>query len=315
MSFSRVVSALFVVGSLVVLVPGADAQQGRMRGQVISAETGDPIVGALIVAELPGGRQAGTETTTDDDGRFQVIGLDSGEWQATISAPGFMPAATTIRVSQGSATAATVELDRELSVLERALGVEALEGLDPVQLEADLTAADATYNSQDFEGAIAGYRALLEVLPQMTNLHLQIGNALRAMGRNEEALESYQALQEADPSNSQVETEIARTRLAMGDLEGAASLAANVSLSSSREDLYNLGELEFAKGDVAAAAGWYEKASAADRTWELPLFKLGLVALNQGDMETAKQHFQEVVELAPDSESGVTAAATLSALP
>ena len=149
----------------------------------------------------------------------------------------------------------------------------------------------------------------------MTNLHLQIGNALRAMGRNEEALESYRTLQEAEPSNSQVETEIARTRLAMGDLEGAASLAANVSLSSSREDLYNLGELEFAKGDVAAAAGWYEKASAADRTWELPFFKLGLVALNQGDMDTAKEHFQKVVELAPDSESGVTAAATLSALP
>ena len=315
MSFSRLFSSLFVVASLLIVVATADAQQGRLRGQVVSSETGDPIAGARIVAELPGGRQQGPETTSDNDGRFQVIGLESGQWEAIVTAPGFQPTGMTIRVSQGPAAAATIMMDRELSVLERALGVEALEGLDPIQLEADLADADATYNSQDFEGAVSKYRTLLAVLPQMTDLHLQIGNALRAMGRNEEALESYQALQAAEPSNSQVSTEIARTRLAMGDLEGAASLAANVSLSSSREDLYNLGELEFAKGDVAAAAGWYEKASAADRTWELPFFKLGLVALNQGDMDTAKEHFQKVVELAPDSESGVTAAATLSALP
>ena len=42
-------------------------------------------------------------------------------------------------------------------MLERALGVEALEGLDPIQLEADLADADATYNNQDFEGAVSKY--------------------------------------------------------------------------------------------------------------------------------------------------------------
>ena len=110
MSFSRVFSAVCVVASLLAVVPTADAQQGRLRGQVISSETGDPIAGAQIVAELPGGRQAGTEATSDNDGRFQVIGLDSGQWQATVTAPGYQPAATTIRVTQGSATPATIAM-------------------------------------------------------------------------------------------------------------------------------------------------------------------------------------------------------------
>lgn len=101
----------------------------------------------------------------------------------------------------------------------------------------------------------------------------------------------------------------------MGDLDAAEGLTAAVGGLASREDLYNLGELEFAKGNVDAAAGWYEKSSAADPDWEKPWFKLGLVALNKGDIEAAKENFRKVVELAPDSTDGTQAQATLSALP
>ena len=64
-----------------------------------------------------------------------------------------------------------------------------------------------------------------------------------------------------------------------------------------------------------AAAEWYEKASMVDPNWAKPVFKLALVALNKGDMETAKQHFQKVVDLDPGSEEGAQASATLAALP
>ena len=103
----------------------------------------------------------------------------------------------------------------------------------------------------------------------------------------------------------------------MGDFEAAsAELAAAASgLSASREDLYNLGELEFANGAIDAAAGWYEKATAVDPAWGKPLFKLALVALNKGDTETAKQYFQQVVDVDPSSEEGAQAQATLAALP
>ena len=102
----------------------------------------------------------------------------------------------------------------------------------------------------------------------------------------------------------------------MGDLDAASELEATASgLDASKEDLYNLGELEFAKGAVDTAAGWYEKASMVDPNWAKPVFKLALVALNKGDMETAKQHFQKGVDLDPNSEEGAQASATLAALP
>lgn len=102
----------------------------------------------------------------------------------------------------------------------------------------------------------------------------------------------------------------------MGDLDAASELEATASgLDASKEDLYNLGELQFAKGDVDAAAGWYEKATMVDPNWVKPVFKLALVALNKGDMDTAKQHFQKVVDLDPNSEEGTQSSATLAALP
>ena len=81
------------------------------------------------------------------------------------------------------------------------------------------------------------------------------------------------------------------------------------------EDLYNLGEVAFQAGNVEAAAGWYEKSAAADPSWESPVFKLALVALNRGDIEAAKALFQKVVDLAPDSQEGAQAKATIAALP
>jgi len=52
-----------------------------------------------------------------------------------------------------------------------------------------------------------------------------------------------------------------------------------------------------------------------DPNWGDPLFKLALVALNKGDMETAKQFFEKVIAVAPNSEVAAQAKATLDSLP
>ena len=110
-----------------------------------------------------------------------------------------------------------------------------------------------------------------------------------------------------------VENAVLRLRVAMGDLSAAADLAS--SGNAVREDLYNLGEVEFAQGNVDGAAEWYEKAVAADPNWVLPLFKLGLVSLNKGDIESAKGYFAQVVEKDPTSAEGAQAQAVLGQLP
>ncbi len=314
MRFSFVFRALLVFTLLLaVAVPAALAQAARGQASGRAAdEAGEGVGGVAIVADNPD--RSPLETTTDDNGRFSLIGFTTGLWTFTAEVEGYRALPQSVRVTQQGAPPVNFSLLRIRSPFEQLVGDEALEGLDADALEADLSAADAAFNAQDYDAAIATYTELLTVLPSLTYLHLNIGNAHRSKGDYETALLSYEKLA-GDPERAeQAKVEIARTRLAMGDLDAAAGIVA-AGADASREDLYNLGEVDFAKGDIDAAAGWYEKATMVDPNWEKPWFKLALVALNKGDIETARQNFQKVVDMAPDSEDGAQAQATLSALP
>ena len=80
-------------------------------------------------------------------------------------------------------------------------------------------------------------------------------------------------------------------------------------------ELFNQGEAAFAAGDSAQAAEWYRKAHDRDQRWVKPLFKLGLVSLNLGDIKGAKQWFEQAVEADPGSPDGAQATRILGSLP
>jgi tetratricopeptide (TPR) repeat protein len=300
-----------------VAAPSAFAQgQGRLAGRAVD-ETGEPLAGVTIKAEKPDANPPLFETTTDDSGRFSLIGFVSGQWSVSATLEGYTPDTGVATIRQGQNAPINFVLTKLQHELVQALGEEAMAGLDPDAVEAELEAADAAYNAEDWDTAIQGYSSLLEKLPMLTNLQLQIGNSYRAKGEHEQALAAYEALLAGEPDNETVKAEIARTKLAMGDFESASAEleAAASGLNASREDLYNLGELEFAKGEVDTAAQWYEKASMVDPNWGLPLFKLALVALNKGEMDSAKEYFQKVIDVDPNSAEAAQAKATLDALP
>ena len=315
---SRLIRWLGVVALAVgVGAPSAFAQgQGRLSGRAVD-ENGEPLAGVAIKAEKPDANPPLFETVTDDSGRFSLIGFVSGQWSVTATLEGYTPDTGVATVRQGQNPPIDFVLNKLKHELVVALGEEAMAGLDPNAIEAELEAADTAYNQEDWDTAIAGYQSLLEKLPMLTNLQLQIGSAYRSKGEYEPALAAYEAYLAAEPDNETVKTEIARTKLAMGDFESASAEleAAASGLNASREDLYNLGELEFAKGEVDTAAQWYEKASMVDPNWGLPLFKLALVALNRGEMDTAKEYFQKVIDVDPNSDEAAQAKATLDALP
>jgi len=311
------INSFFVVALLALFtVASAFAQgSGRIFGSVLDADDDTPIAGALVRFENPDAVRT-FEATTGEDGRFTVFGLTSGNWNVLVSADRYHPTEEVALVSQAQGQAVSVWLNRALSRLEIILGSEALAGKNAEAIEQDLEAADTAFSEQRWDDALAGYNAILSEVPSFTRLYLQIGNTYRAKGDYEESLSAYDRLLAIEPANTDAKTEIARTSLAMGDLSAVEDLAATAAgPNASREDLFNLGEVAFAGGDLARAAELYEKSSTIDPNWGKPLFKLALVALNSGDTETAKELLQKILAVDPDSAEGAMAETTLAALP
>ena len=341
MTVSRWFRCLLLAAAVLLLgAPEGFAQgdTGRIQGRVFIEGTRDPVEDALVRADPPrfapnGDRESlaePMETLTDGGGRFALTWMRSGIWNTLVSAEGFEDVELRIEVTQrGARVCSATKMQRCLQPIEFYLvrlkvdavaEVEAaLAEVDVVALEleqakTDLIAADAAYNSRDYPTAIAGYTGLLDRWSVMTALHQDIGDAHRALGEFEEAIAAYERYRAAEPDDDAIGRKIARAKLLTGDLDAAGDLAA-AGGAASREDLYNLGEVAFKDGNIDAATGWFDKAAAADPDWPPPVLKLGLLALNRGDLEGAKLLFQKVVDLAPDSEEGAQAQGMLAALP
>lgn len=321
------------LGAVLVLALAGSAAaqgQGRVSGQVVD-ENGNPLAGVRITARNPAANPPEFVTETERDGRWAILGLVSGQWMFLAectgacgdtngSARGYSPSQGPSRITQTRNPPVDFELLRIRHPLAQMLGDDAVAGIDLDAIDAQTTAADNAFNSGNYQDSIGGYEAVLAQLPALTNLHFNIGNAYSQMQDHDAAVAAFDRALAADPQNEDVQIARARTRLAGGTADEAdRQLLENAatSLSASREDLYNQGEQAFSRGDVDGAAEWYERANMVDPNWGKPLFKLALVALNKGDMATAKEYFQRVVD-ANDPTSQAEAAqaqATLNALP
>ena len=333
MSVQKLLRPLSVLLLLLILPTNDALAQGlaQFRGRIIDGETGDYMADVAVRAAIAVDRNVRQddrkippiETTSGDDGRFSMIGLVLGPNDVTVTKEGYETVLMT-HIVQGAFDPIVIEMFRELTLIEEILGREALHGHDAVQLTANLEAADAAFNAQDFPAAIAGYTSILDVLPEASIFYLVLGHAHRAIDENEEALVAYRMLLEADPKNEEVQEEIQLTERLMSsgaqdssaNLGGGSSLLGDgLGLSSTKEDFYNLGELAFANGDADRAQDWFEKASSMDPSWVKPWFKLAMVVLNKGDIELARRHLQKTVEVDPASTEGTQAQAMLAALP
>src|SRR5262245_37538096 len=86
----KLLSATVLAAALIATALPAAAQTGRVGGTVKDGN-GQPIKGATVVAENPQSSPSSFTATTDDKGRYSIIGLRSGTWKITASAPGFAP--------------------------------------------------------------------------------------------------------------------------------------------------------------------------------------------------------------------------------
>jgi Tfp pilus assembly protein PilF len=299
-------AALFIAGA----AHQATAQVGRVNG-VVKDEGGQPLKGATVTADNQSIGQSLT-ATTDDKGRFTMIGLRAGAWRFFAQAPGFAPDAGDMSVRMG---APNPPIQFVLKKTGNA-NFGALGGITSKDLQTELAAADALFKQSRWDDAIAAYRTVLEKAPPLSAINLQIAAAYHAKKDYASAMTAYDAVLKADPGNERAAVGIAAMSMERGDNKAAedALLKAAQGAGTGREVFFNLGELMLARNDAEEAAKWYQKASTADPYWGKPLYKLGLLAAKKGDTTNASRLMDQVIAVDPLCPEATLAKTSLESL-
>jgi predicted Zn-dependent protease len=304
--------------TLCLAVP-ALAQTGRVGGVVKDTE-GKPIKGATVKAQNPSASPSEFTATTDDKGRFSMIGLRSGTWKFIAEAPGFMP-------QEGNAPVRTIGAPNPPLEFTLAKGAPAGPAALSKEVQAELKAADDLRNAGQFDQAIAAYQGIKAKNPSLTMVNMVIAGAYRQKAIKEadkgakqaafdQAIGSYQEVLKLDPANERAKIEIGMTHMQAGNLDAAEQTLAPIADSpgASREVFYNLGEIKFNKGDTAGAEAMYKRAADMDASWQLPKLKLGLIAFSKGEKDAAIKIFEGIVAADPNAPEAAQANAFLKEL-
>ena len=313
------IRAVFVVLCLTVIAALAAAQGGAVRGSVEDTD-GHAIKGATIKATNPNGRPSDLTATSDDKGRFALIGLSGGVWSFLAEAPGFMPQRgnSQIRSTSTGNSPIVFTLTRVEAPLPGALNK---------QIMSEIAAADELRNAGRFDQAIEKYQEIAGKNPKVTMVNVVIGDAYRQKAANEtssaargplydRAIASYQQALKAEPDNDRARIELAMTLMQKGSLDDAERTLASTaeSTTASREVVHSLAEIKFGKGDLAGAELLFQRAATMDPGWLLPKLKLGLVAYRKGNKEVAIEAFKKVIAAEPGSPEAVEAGTYLKEL-
>jgi Flp pilus assembly protein TadD len=305
-------TAVLAGAALLAGAVSASAQVARVSG-LVRDESGQPIKGATIRAENPDAPLGSLTAATDDKGRFAIIGLARGEWMFFAEAPGFQQQYTELNIQRTGTPLPPLVFALPKAVVRPPAGVE---GMTAKELQQQLASADALYRDQKFEEAVGIYRSILRGAPSLAIVNLQIGAAYRHLKEYDKAIAAYTDLLKAEPDNPKAHVGLALATLDKGDRQAAEQLLVRAAggPGPDRDVFYNLGELTSAKNQTDEAAAWYRKAAAADTSWGKPLYRLGTLAMNKGDKNSAIQAMSQVLAVDPTSPEAAQARAAIEQL-
>jgi hypothetical protein len=231
---SVVFSSLAVIlAAAPVLV--AQGELNRVSG-VVKDDTGVPVKGAIVTANNPASAPTTYTTTTDEKGRFAILGLRRGVWTITAKAPGYEPDEISGPIQRGRPIP---PIEFMLRRLPQPGPRGALAGVDVSKVQADLKAAESAAAAGKVDEALALYAKTVAEVPALSEVNAEIGELYTRKREPEKALAAYQKLLAANPEDERAKTSVC-------------------------EIAFTLGMAALERHDTAAAAKYLEQSIAAD---------------------------------------------------
>jgi len=204
-----------VVGVLLTtfLSSAAFAQSARAVGTVKDTN-GRPIKGATVRAVNRDASPSQITSTTDDKGRWAMIGLKTGTWQFTAEAPGFTPVQANAPVRVAAAPPMGFALARDPGPIPGALDKNVVQSV---------TAANALRDRGQYDQALAAYQQIREQNPKLTSVAFVQASVYRKQAASEadpvarralldRAVNTYNQLLSDETLNARAKVELESTR-------------------------------------------------------------------------------------------------------
>ena len=221
---------------------------GRITGTVKDPD-GKPIKGATVRATNEA-VNAKITSTTDEKGRFAMIGVRTGRWLVVAEAPNFLPLQGTSDVSSSNLPVLQLTLQRDPGPMPGALAKTITE---------DVAAAEALRKAGRFDEAIAAFQSIQSKNARLTAVNLMLGTLYREKASQEKdatarqallnrAIGAYTDLLKADDTNVRARVELGVTQMAAGNIDAAAKsfqdvIAANPKTTAAAEAAAHLQEI------------------------------------------------------------------------
>jgi choline-sulfatase len=189
------------------------------------------------------------------------------------------------------------ESDDGLHALERV--VEA----DPKVIDAWFMMGNEYYRRRQYARAIEQYRRALDLKPDYDLVVINMANAYRALGRDQEAMVGYRRFMQLDPRNAQIRYEAAQILIDSGHLDEArAELVHALELEPKLAAARNaLGVVALKRGQLPEAEKEIRAAIAEKPDVRLAHYNLALLAEERGDFQTAIEEYRREMALHANS--------------
>jgi len=162
------------------------------------------------------------------------------------------------------------------------------------------------YEQGNYEKAIAEFQKALQLEPDNTDAHRNLGTAYGALGMLEEAASAYEKAIELDPNFGEAYGDLAGIYVYLGKLpEAIAAGQKAIELTPNYATAHNnLGSAYSELEMIEEAIAEYQEAIRLDPEDPQPHNNLGLIYKSQGRLEEAIMEYKEAIRLDPEDAVG-----------
>ncbi|MEA2414042.1 MAG: Carboxypeptidase regulatory-like domain [Thermoanaerobaculia bacterium] len=283
----------------------------RLSGYVVDKNTGKPVPNAKVMLRIQRGGKGGPDVTADANGKWAVLGMNSGVWNIDVEAPGYVVRQIgNLQISEGQRIP-PMKIEMEPAVVVAAAAPEA-PPVEEVKIGGQVVSKDiaeaveagnTALTAKNFKDAVASYEKASAALPTFTPIRFALARAYYGAGDLKKAVATMGDVYTADPANSRNAMLYANMLLEDGQLEKGKSIVDKLPADAvDATALTNIGIVLMNKKQPGAARDYFTKVIEANPKDADGYYYRGLATIQAGKAKEAKSDLQKVIELAPDSD-------------